>query len=550
MNAAGTAAPAMKRFWAPRTIISRLTFRHTVRSAALWGIIFGAYMASKVISFVNAYPTVASRQGFAASFGGNVGIELLLGPARQLQLVTGYTTWNIMGVVVMVGAIWAFLLATKTFRGEEDAGRTELLLAGQTTATRAATNTLVGLGASLVVFYGLFASAAILIGKDHNVGFSPHAALFFALAASLGAILFAAIGALASQLMPTRARAASLSAAVFGVFFLIRGIADATNTAWLVNFSPLGWIEKLQPLYNSQPIWLVPIVGLIVVLLAATIFFASRRDLGDSIFADKDTAKPRTALLKTPLTAAIRLTRVVNLSWLIAIGLVATVYGLFTKSAAQAFSQSASLEHALDRLAQQSPATGAVIFLGVVFFLQMIFMMAYAASSVAAIRKDEANGYLDNLLVRPVSRQRWLWGRLLLTTTVIVLAGMLTTVCVWIGVVSQHVGVSFPTLFTAGVNAVTPALFVIGAGVFIFGIQPRLTTVLVYSVIAWSFLVEMLSSGLSLSHWILDTSVIHQLALAPASAVDWTTAGTLVALGLLLAVLGAWRFNGRDLEGE
>ena len=552
MSSSVAAAPAttMRHFRSPRTVIGRFVARRTVRSAVLWAIVFGVYVASKAIGFVDLYPTAAARQKIAESFSSNVGIELLLGRAPHAATTAAYAAWNTGNIMVTIGAIWALLLATKYFRGEEDAGRHEVFLSGQTTARRAAVNIFSGLGVSLGVFYVVIAALFTLVGKSHAVDFGVSAALFFALAVILGITVFMTLGALMSQLLPTRGRAASVTAAILGICFLVRILGDITSMHWLLNVTPFGWEEKLQLLSNTQPIWLLPLIGLILILGTLTIFFAGRRDLGESIIADRANAKPRLGLLNSPLGAAIRLTRSNSIGWLCGITVTAALYGLITKSTSQVFSQSSSFQKVISRLAQQSRLSSALAFLSIVFFLQMVVIMSCAASSVAAIRRDEAESYIDNYLVRPISRLRWLSGRLAITGLVIVLAGLLTTLGTWAGIASQHSGVSFHTLFLAGMNALVPALLTVGVGIFGFGIRPRLTSILAYGVLAWSFLIEMVSSGLNINHWILDTSVLHQVVLAPAVNPKWAVDAIVVAIAIVLCVLGALRFNTRDLQGE
>jgi ABC-2 type transport system permease protein len=513
-------------------------------------MVFGGYVASKAIGFADLYPTAAARQKIAESFSSNVGIELLLGKAPHDATTAAYAAWNTGGVMVIIGSIWALLLATKYFRGEEGSGRQEVLLSGQTTARRAVSNIFAGFGASLSVFYVVMAALFMAVGKSHGVDYGAGAALFFALTVILGITLFMMVGALASQLMPTRGRAAGTTAVVLGISYLLRALGDVTSARWLLNVTPLGWIEKAQPLSTSQPLWLIPITGLSVILGLLTIYFAGKRDLGDSIIADKATARPRLGLLNSPFSVALRLNRTSSLGWLSGTFILSFLYGLITKSTAQAFNQSASFSKVIDRLAQQARLSSALAFLGIVFLLQMIIIMAYAANAMAAIRREEAEGYLDNFLVRPVSRTRWLSGRIFLSMIVIICAGLLTIAGVWLGIVNQHLGISLHTLFLASVNAIIPAILTIGVGTFAFGIVPRFTAVLAYAVLAWSFLVEMVSSGLKLNHWILDTSVLHQVVLAPAANPRWSTNAIIVCLAVILCVIGATLFNRRDLAAE
>lgn len=550
-TASATAStPKLRYFRSPQTVIARFVARRSLRMAGLWALAFGAVVATKAVGFATAYPTAASRAKIAASFSNNIGLNALLGRPNQIDTVHGFTTWNTLGLMVIIGSIWAFLLATRTFRGEEDNGRAELLLTGQTTARRAAVNTLAGLCASLVLFYVVIAAVFTLVGRSHKVDYNTSAALFFGLAALSGPALFMTVGALASQLMPTRSRAASLVAGVFGVSFLIRAMADTTSAHWLLNVTPLGWIEKLRPLYGSDPIWLLPLAASSLILAGLAVFLAGRRDLGASTFPDHDTARPRTLLLNTPLTAAIRLTRAASLSWLAGIGFVSLFFGLLTKSAAQAFSSSLSAKHTIAKLVHVASLSSATTFLGIVFLFATVLTMVYAASALSAVREDEAAGYLDNLLVRPVSRLRWLGGRLLLITVTILAAGLIASLGAWAGETSQHAGVAFHPLLLAGFNMIAAALLVLGIAICAVGLLPRLTSVIAYSVIAWSFLINIVGSGINLNHWLLDTGIFQHVALAPAVAPKWGTDARILIIGVVLALIGIVVFNRRDLQAE
>src|SRR5208283_4777685 len=92
-----------------------------------------------------------------------------------------------------------------------------------------------------------------------------------------------------------------------------------------------------------------------------------------------------------------------------------------------------------------------------------------AAAQLSATRAEEAEGRLDNLLVRPLSRPSWLAGRLLVATVVLVLGGAIAGLFTWLGAASQDSGVSFANLFEAGVNVVPPAFCIFGIGMLAFG---------------------------------------------------------------------------------
>ncbi|HKR81388.1 MAG TPA: ABC transporter permease subunit [Candidatus Saccharimonadales bacterium] len=541
----------LKQFRLPRLAIARFTARRTWRSALLWAVIFGAYLASKAVGYADAYTTEVARHRIAEVFSSNVGLVALLGKARNIDTVAGYVTWNALGFMAIVAAVWGLLMATKIFRGEENAGRWELLLAGQTTARGAALNAIAGLASALLVLYAVLTLLFIGVGSLHNVQLSASAAAFFSLAVVSSAAMFMAIGTLASQVMPTRSRAATATAATFGVCFLLRAMADTAPSAhWLINVTPLGWIENMQPLFASRPLWLVPVVALVLTAGSLTVFLAGHRDLGASLVADKETARPRLRLLGTPLGIAVRLTRASVASWLLAIGLFSLAFGSLTKSAAAAFADSTAAQNIVARLAHTTQITGATTFLGILFFMIMAVVMSYVANAVGNMREEEAQGYLDNLLVGPVDRLRWLAGRVVLVVGAVIAAAVLASLSIWAAVTLQHLAVPTHKIWVAGINAMAPAVLTLGVGILAFGFVPRLTLIGAYMVIAWSFVMQMLSSGINVNHWLLDTSVMHHITLAPAIEPNWTAVAVVSGLGVMAAIAGAWRFKTRDLEAE
>jgi len=533
------------------TVIRRFTVRRTVRSATFIALIFAAFVAAKSEGYISAFPSLQSREALAASFASNVGLKALLGAPHQLVSVAGFAVWNTFIIMTMIGSIWAYLTATRLFRGEEDAGRWEIMLSGPTTARRGAANTLFGLTASLCVLFIVTAATFIAIGSLDKIDFGASAAAYFALATTLAAVLFATIGGLASQFMPTRARAAGLCTVLLGLFFLLRAGGDITSAHWLLYVSPLGWIELLQPLSASQPLWLLPILVLIVVLATATIWLAGRRDLGASLFADHDTSRPHLTLLRSAFTMSLRQVRGTTIAWLAGVAGLAIFFGLLTKTAAQAINDSLTAQHLVAHLTKDGQQTlGAQTFLGIIFFFLATVIMAYAASAITAMREDEAQGYLDNFLVRPVSRLGWLAGRVMITVVVIALAGLIASAVVWLCMNVIGIDVTWHNLLMAGLNTFAPAILVLGIGVAAMGLLPRHTALVAYGVVGWSFLVQMLSSGLNLNHWMLDLSIFHHLALAPAVDPTWGTNLRLVIMGVVLALIGALIFNRRDLANE
>lgn len=95
-----------------------------------------------------------------------------------------------------------------------------------------------------------------------------------------------------------------------------------------------------------------------------------------------------------------------------------------------------------------------------------------------------------------------------------------------------------------------PAALLLGIGVLVLGFTPRLTSIACWGLLAWAFLLDMLGSAIKVNHWVMDTSLLYHMALAPAVSPNWRVAGTYLAIGAAAALLGGWRFNQRDLQSS
>lgn len=530
------------------TVVAWLTARRAARSGGLWGLVFGSLVVSSAASYSGLANTAEQRAKLAASLGANSGMKALLGGARRLDTVAGFTAWRSLGVLVLVGAVWGVLTGTRLTRGEESSGRWEILLSGPTTRGRAAAQTMAGLGTGLVCLWAVTAVFTVVEGHGSNIGFGIGGSLFLSVALVAGAAMFLAIGALAGQIAATRRQANVVAAAVFGASFLLRMTADSSSgLEWLRWASPLGWVEELHPLTGSRPAALIPIATLTIAAAVIAAWTASRRDLGASVLPSHDRGDAHTRLLGHPIGLTLRLTRPVAVGWMVGLGVLGLVGGLVARSAAQAVSGSDMMQRALARLGAHRG--GAADYLGIFFLIAAAAIAFAAAGQLAAIRGEEADGHLDNLLAGPVDRRLWLAGRVVVGAGVIVAAGVTVGLAGWIGAATQHSDIGVGALLAAGINLAPPALVILGVGALAYGIAPRLASPITYGLVAWSFLIQIVGTGLHVNHWLLDTSLLMHIAPAPATNPNWAAVAWLTGLGVLAGVVGIIGFDRRDLVG-
>lgn len=528
-----------------RTVVFGTTARRAIRSGVVWGYIIGIVVASSAISYTRIYSTQADRDALAKAFGSNNATAALFGPAPDLQTVAGFTVFKSLMTVMVLGALWGLLTSTRLLRGEEDVGRWELLLTGQSTTRNAAAQALCGLGTGLVTLWFVTAVITVLTGRISSVSFSVGASLYFSLTQVAAALMFLAAGALTSQLGASRRQAMALGGWFLGYSYVVRMVADAgVGLHGLIWASPLGWVEELQPLTSPNPVALLPIVGFTAGAAALALHFSGRRDVGGSLLRDRTHARPRLALLSSQWALSIRLVRPVVVGWLIALSATGLVLGLVAKQAGSTVSGSA--EEVFARLG--APGASAQSFLGVSFLIVAILAGFMAAGQATAARSEEADGRMDNVAMQPVSRTAWLGGRVAIAVVMLVLGGVVAGICSWIGVAAEGGGVPFATLLRAGINVVPAAICLLGIGILAMGAWPRKTAYVVYGYLGWSLLIELVGGFGSGSRWLLDTSLFHQMAAAPAVDPNWTVNAVMLAIGAAAALVGLTSFRWRDLQ--
>jgi ABC-2 type transport system permease protein len=398
----------------------------------------------------------------------------------------------------------------------------------------------------VTVLWAITAAISVVTGQYSKVDIDPGPMLFLSVAAVATAIMFLGVGTLTSQLAPTRRQAASYAGWFLGAAYAIRMVADAgVGLHGLIWASPLGWIEELQPLTAPQPVALFPIAGFTALVALLSVSLAGRRDIGASLLPDRTHAPARLRLLFGQLGLSVRLVRPALVSWTAALAISGLVLGLIAKAGGTI--TGSSVQTVFERLG--ASGTGAEAFLGVAFLIVAVLATFLAAGQVTAARAEEAAGRLDHLFVRPVPRRSWFGGRAAVAVAALIAGGLVAGIMAWLGTASQNTGVNFATLVSAGLNVVPPALCLLGIGLLAFGVLPRATPYAVYGVLGWSLLIEVAGGIGTSTRWLLDTSLFHQMAAAPAVHPHWLTNGVMVAIGGACAVVGAIAFNLRDIQG-
>jgi ABC-2 type transport system permease protein len=535
-----------------QNVIRRFTLRRVLLGASLFGLFAAAESVAQGFGIVSAYPSVVARAKVVYGLANNAALGLFYGD-RHSDIVSpgGYMVYRILPILSMIGAIWCMLFVTKMLRGQEENGRWELLLTGRTSAAKATAKTLMGTGGGLLIAYVLLVLILTLSSRGSKFSLTVNGILFYSLAPIAGAAVGLGIGSVVSQLAATRRKAVLYGLSAVIVLFVMRSVGNVVDSlAWLKNLTPFGWIDKLHPFNHENPYWYVALALVSILGTAVGIWLSGKRDMAESLIADTDTAKPKFGLLNSQLGFAIRITRNTLLGWLAAsVGLSALIASI-DKSVSKALTVSSGLTKTITKLSGNPTSHFEIAYLSAASYFVVLIMMIMATSGMGAAREEEASSRLDNFMSGAVSRRNWLTTRLTVLLSGMVGVTMLSNFVVWIVADTQGIHTSLTTLLFSGLNVLGPVILLLGFGVLLYGIMPRLTTTVMYVLIGWSFTIDLIASAVKTSKYLADASLLHYISLVPAANPNWTQFTVLTIGALVLIGWGVVAFQRRDLEVE
>jgi ABC-2 type transport system permease protein len=506
-------------------------FRQIWIGATVWAIAFGATVAASAVTYANSFPDRESRLRLLASTGHDRGLAMLLGPVSAIGTVGGYTVYKGFVFLTSIGAIWGLLIATRLLRGEEDAGRWQLVLTGRVRAGGATASTLVACFAAVgIVFVGT-TLITLLAARDPDVALGTGATVLYGLSLAIVPAVFVAVGALTSQLARTRRVATGLGMTFFAVAFMVRMVADAgESTKWMLWLTPFGWTERVRPFTENDARPLLLALVVVAGIVTISLILAARRDAGSGVIATSDVARLRPRGLGSPLGLVARMDAPVLVAWCAGAIAASFAFGIIAKIASGAVSSSVS--DMLDKFGVRGSLV--LQYFGVAFLFFATIVALLPVSEIGAAAADETSGRTGFVLTQPVTRVALLAQRIGLVALVLFVTGLLTGVAAWLGARSQGVDPGLGRLIGAGLNVVPTGLLVLGIGALVLAVAPRAAVRAVYGVVIASLLLDLVASLAADFKWLGRLSVFHYMALAPAESVHVTNVvGTLVAAAAL-----------------
>lgn len=522
--------------------LTRLAARRDRLMVPAWTYVLTALVAATAYGFRRLFKSAAQRQLFAASAGHTTAFTFLYGPL-QASSIGGLTAWR-YGVLAAVGAaIESIFLVIRHTRGDEEAGRLELV--GSASVGRPAPLT-----AGLLLAAGANAVLVALLGAV-LVPLHVAPAGSFTLAATVGAtgVTFGAVAAVAAQVSGTARGARGIALAVLGVAYLLRGAGDAVSGVSFLSWaSPLGWVSKARP-FAGDRWWVLALPAVVAIAAAgAAYLLAARRDHGSGLLRPRPGPATGGAALSSPLGLAWRLHRGPLLGWTAAVVIGWSLTGAVARTIRSLFRGNSQFGQALAKLGGQSALVND--FFVAIMGLAGLVVAGYAVSVVLRLRSEESAERAEPLLATPTGRIRWAASHLTVALAgsvfLLVVAGLAAGV--GYGSSAGDVGGWVARLVGAALGQLPAALVVAAFAVALFGLAPDWAIGGGWAAFVLALVLVLFGPVLNLSHWVVDASPFLHSPKLPGTPLAALPLIWLTAVAAALTITGLAGLRRRDIR--
>lgn len=521
-------------------VLVRLAVRRERIPLVIWIYALCITIIASFPTLKSLYPDEASRAAVAAGIGSNPAFLVMTGPVSSTSL-GGLTAWRygVLGATMI--ALMAIFTVIRRTRADEEAGRTELLAAGVLGrfAPLAAALT-VAWGACLVIG-AVVAVGAIVLGQP-----VPGSIAFGAALAGPG-LVFAAVAAVAAQLVEYARAATAIAGSVLAAAFALRAVGDTTagagSLSWL---SPIGWAAKVAA-YGGDRWWVLLLFAAVTIAgtLAAGLL-QSRRDVGLGVWPAK-LGRPTNTRLRSPLSLAGRLQRGSLIGWTVGFVGVGAISGGTASTIGDLIGDNPQMVQLMHQLG--GPGAMTDVLLATMGTIGGLLAGAYGISAALRSASEESAERAAPVLATAVGRSRWLGGHLLfalLGPAFLLLVGGMVTGLLYGASSGDMAGGLGAGLASMAVQYPAAAVMA-GLTVLLFGVLPRLTA-LAWAALGAALLLGQLGPLLKLPRAVMDLSPYSHVPLVPSVPMAWTPVLVLVLVAAALTAAGIGAFHRRDLR--
>jgi ABC-2 type transport system permease protein len=523
--------------------LTRLALRRDRIMLPAWVYLITVLVATTAYTFKKLYPTAAARAQLAVTGGGNPALRFLYGRLNGSS-IGALTAWRYGIWAAIFGALMTIFIVIRHTRGDEEAGRLELV--GSAAVGRQAALT-AGLLTAMTANVAISVLLCIALPAS---GLPASGSVALALAIGASGLAFTGIAAVAAQLTSGARGARGMAFGVLGAAFVIRAIGDsagASGPSWLSWASPLGWVELTRPF--AGPRWWVLALPLAVLVLgtAGAFALAARRDLGAGLLPDRPGRPTASGWLRGPFGLAWRLQRGTLGGWVAGFVCIFAASGAAAKGIGSLLGGSTQLRQEFTRLGGQAAITNA--YLAALMLLAGLGAAGYAMSAVLRLRAEETGGLAEPVLATAVGRVRWGLSHLAVavfgTAVLLATAGLATGL--GYGLRAGSAGPQAVRMLGAAMAQLPASLVVAGAAVVLVGLLPGVSVTGAWTVLGAVVVIDLFGETLQLSHWVLDISPFTHTPRLPGGTLSAAPLLGLCLAAFALSAVGLAALRRRDI---
>ena len=530
-----------------------------------WGIGMGLVIVSPMASVATLIRTPEARAqlaALAAQFKWNA-------DPVAAGTVGGYATFKV-GFFILLIVIWPLLAGSRMLRGEEDRGPLDVLLSLPLTRLRVAVQKVAAMWTALLAMAVIIGVMAYLGGVAFKAEFNLAGGLLFGLNLALICAVFGAIALFISQFTHERGPAAGATGALLFISIVVDMVHRVIpNTDWFSHLSPVYYYNLSKPLIPSYGVsvgGMLVMLGLTVILTAAAVALFVRRDVGDAVRLpwtarlERMSAGPSRALpvadwsLRSVYTRSIATMAWPTLWWTIGIAGYAAWMVVIVKQIVSSLntllSSSSSASAALQVIKNISGGGSKLdaIFLGAMFEVLPVLLMAFAVTQVNRWAADYDEGRLEIILSTPHPRTAVLLGRYAALATATTFVGVVTLTASAVAAAIGGVTVDTANLAAATLGMIPLGLLIAAIGYLAAGwLRTAADTGLLSFLLAFWFFVSFIGPDLKWPDATLRLSAFYYYGAPLLHGIQLGNLLVIAAVAAASLALASLRFARKDI---
>ncbi|HKW60820.1 MAG TPA: ABC transporter permease subunit [Candidatus Dormibacteraeota bacterium] len=526
-----------------------------------WGIGMGLVIVSPMASVATLISTPQQRAALAAlaaQFAWNA-------DPVAANTVGGYATFKI-GISIFLVCVWPLLAASRMLRGEEDRGSLDVLLSMPRTRARIALEKVAAMWSALVLIGLIAGLLAYLGGVAFKAEFNFVDGLLFGLDLALICAVIGGVALVISQFTHERGPAAGATGGLLVVFIVLDMVHRVIpDTEWVSRLSPIYYYNLSKPLipsYGTSFGGMIVMLALSVILTAAGVWLFVRRDAGDVVRLPGVRARaPRTShalpagdfSLRSIYARSLGMIAMPTFWWTLLIAgfagwMVLVVEQMVSRLNDLFNSGNSSLAVQVLKNIGGGGSQLNALFLGAMFEILPVLLMAFAVTQVNRWSADEDEGRLEILLSTPQSRATVLLGRFAALATATVLIGLVTLAASAAAAAIAGVSLDRANLVEATAGMIPLGLLIAAIGYLASGwLRTAVDTGLLSFLLAGWFFLSFVGPDLKWPDATLRLSPFYYYGTPLLHGWQLGNILLLVVVAAVALVLGSLRFARKDI---